>query len=125
MGGNTAKNYTSVASYRDVPSEPLGKYSDFNMRDDDTVENHKKTVRPSFGSSAKRTSADVNIDGSKFKDTPGPQYHTKIYNISRKSTYRQPSTFQKAGRKFETGDNGPARCVTRQGGSSVIALRRH
>ena len=78
------------------------------MKDDDTVERHKKAVRPSFGSSAKRGAPGVNIDGSKFKDTPGPQYHSKINNISRKSRYRQPSTFQKDGRKFETGNNGPA-----------------
>ncbi|GMH74160.1 hypothetical protein TL16_g06387 [Triparma laevis f. inornata] len=78
------------------------------------VQHHKQfksNFKPqeSFGSSAKRCGVDgVNIDGSKFKDTPGPQYDSKINNISRKSRYRQPNTFQKAGRKFETGNSGPA-----------------
>ncbi|GMI03164.1 hypothetical protein TrVE_jg3686 [Triparma verrucosa] len=109
--GSQAAKKGSVMSYRDMPHESssgINKYSDFNMKDDDTVERHKKAVRPSFGSSAKRGAPGVNIDGSKFKDTPGPQYHSKINNISRKSRYRQPSTFQKDGRKFETGNKGPA-----------------
>ena len=57
---------------------PVSLPSDFNMRDDDTVELHKKAIRPSFGSSAPRTSMYRNIDGSKFKDTPGPQYVSKV-----------------------------------------------
>ena len=79
--------------------------SDFDLRDDDTVENHKRSVRPAFGHSAARTSSDRNIDGSKFKDTPGPQYASRVNDMSglRKKLVhggrprnREPSTFTKA-----------------------------
>ena len=98
-----------VTGHKESGPPPVNLPSDFNMRDDDTVELHKKSVRPAFGHSAPRTSTDRNIDGSKFKDTPGPQYASKVHNMSvpqkrlvhgGRPRNREPSTFTKAGRPF-------------------------
>ena len=88
------------------------RQSDFNMRDDDTVEVHKKKVRPAFGTSAKRTDDSRNIDGEKFQVTPGPRYMVKVTDLAPpvkklvnggRKRDGEICTFGKDSRKFEGG----------------------
>mmetsp|Transcript_12792 Transcript_12792/g.26083 ORF Transcript_12792/g.26083 Transcript_12792/m.26083 type:complete len:692 (-) Transcript_12792:163-2238(-) len=74
------------------------RQSDFNMRDDDTIENYKKKVRPAFGSSAPRTDSSRNIDGNKFRETPGPRYMIKVTDLA-----PQDKRLVNGGRKREGG----------------------
>ena len=86
---------------------------DFDMMDDDTVELHKKKVRPAFGSSATRTDEGRNIDGMKFQSTPGPRYMVKVTDLApqrkvlvhggRRRDGNGLCTFGKDVRKFDTG----------------------